>query len=211
MDAEAASLMPHATTWDAECTRDAAAPQPLCDDRTGPRGDNRHRPPGHRCHHCETRFNRLWRGYDRIVGFLRRRGAGPEEAEELVAETFTVAWRRRHALPDDDASATNWLCGVARGLLQNHRRSVRRRTALVEQLSSVRETSPDDGVATHPADDRLVAADEWAALSSDDREILLLAALDVTSLDDLARQLGTSRSAVAKRLSRARQRLEIEA
>ena len=53
--------------------------------------------------------------------------------DDVVAETFLVAWRRIDDLPDD---VRPWLLGVARKTLSTHLRSARRRTSLVEKLSA---------------------------------------------------------------------------
>jgi RNA polymerase sigma-70 factor (ECF subfamily) len=65
-----------------------------------------------------------------------------------VAETFTVAWRRIADVPSgQDARA--WLYGVARRVLANHDRAIRRR--LDERLAadvavhSVNDVSEDEG------------------------------------------------------------------
>jgi hypothetical protein len=48
-------------------------------------------------------FPDVWR-------FARRRTPSSEDADDVAAETFAVAWRRRHDLPEDEARP--WLFGV---------------------------------------------------------------------------------------------------
>ncbi len=44
---------------------------------------------------AEARLSRLYRDHGReITGYALRRAAGPEDAADVVAETFLVAWRR---------------------------------------------------------------------------------------------------------------------
>ena len=138
----------------------------------------------------EARFNRLYELHlDAVRAYARRRARAL--ADEIAAETFLVAWRRLDEVPED---ALPWLLGVARNVRANLRRGDRRRDALVERLGPEAER------------DALRAA--LAGLSETDREILLLAAWDDLSRDEIARALGCTRANVAVRLFRARRRLE---
>ncbi|MEW9551250.1 hypothetical protein [Nonomuraea sp. NPDC050783] len=47
------------------------------------------------------------------MAYAARRCEVPQDAADVVAETFTVAWRRVDELPEG-AEATLWLYGVAR-------------------------------------------------------------------------------------------------
>src|SRR5580765_4438253 len=81
------------------------------------------------------RFERLYRGYGvEVLAYLRRR-ATRELADDGLAETFLVVWRRLDEVPDEPRA---WLLGVARRVLANQRRSVRRQGALVERISMER-------------------------------------------------------------------------
>lgn len=67
----------------------------------------------------EAAYNRA---YGQITAYVARRCDSPQDAADVVAETFTVAWRRVDELPDD-TEATLWLYGVARKVLANHFRA----------------------------------------------------------------------------------------
>lgn len=64
--------------------------------------------------------------YDRhaapIFRFAARR-LGDQAAEDVVAETFLAAFRRRDRYDVDRADARPWRCGIATNLVGNHRRS----------------------------------------------------------------------------------------
>jgi RNA polymerase sigma factor (sigma-70 family) len=149
----------------------------------------------------EARFNRLYeRHFDAVRAYAWRRAPGL--ADEIVAETFLVAWRR---LPDVPDKALPWLIGVARNVRANLQRSDRRRSALVERL----------GPEAPAAEDQLASVDErealrsvLAGLSETDREVLLLTAWDDLDRSQVAKALGCTRTNVAVRLFRARRRLE---
>jgi RNA polymerase sigma-70 factor, ECF subfamily len=65
------------------------------------------------------RFEELFRSNYRAVLAYALRRADPETADEVVADTFLVCWRRLDEVP---ARALPWLLGVARRCLANRRR-----------------------------------------------------------------------------------------
>lgn len=69
-----------------------------------------------------------------VLRFVLRRCA-PDQAEDVVAETFLVAWRRVGDLPVDPGDARAWLFGIARNQLLNAHRGARRRDALAVRLA----------------------------------------------------------------------------
>src|SRR4051794_31069206 len=84
-------------------------------------------------HTREDRFEEVFREhYDAVRGFAFRRVPG-DLAQDAVAETFLVAWRR---LDDVPADALPWLYGVARRVLANQRRSADRSSALERRLAA---------------------------------------------------------------------------
>jgi DNA-directed RNA polymerase specialized sigma24 family protein len=60
--------------------------------------------------------------YRSLLGYALRRCHSPDDAADVVAETFTIAWRRAADLPAGD-EARLWLYGVARRVLANHLRT----------------------------------------------------------------------------------------
>jgi RNA polymerase sigma-70 factor (ECF subfamily) len=146
----------------------------------------------------EERFDRLWREHAAAVLAYARRRVDGEQADEVVAETFVIAWRRLGDIPE---AARPWLFGVARKVAANLRRSERRRDALHDRLAGEQRTGiPETG------DDGL-AGRALAELPADDRELLMLLAWDGLSRPEAAAALGCSRATLAVRLHRARQRL----
>src|SRR3954452_6184076 len=75
---------------------------------------------------AEARFRRLYKEHGReILAYALRRADGAEDAADVVAETFLVAWRRLEDVPPG-AQARLWLYGVARRALAHQRRGGRR-------------------------------------------------------------------------------------
>ncbi|MDE3065607.1 MAG: sigma-70 family RNA polymerase sigma factor [Acidobacteriota bacterium] len=151
----------------------------------------------------ESRFRALAVEVTPVVGaYLRRRlyPLSEGDLDDLVEETLLVVWRRLDDVPADAGVA--WSIGVARNVLRNAQRKRRRALAVQDRL---RPAPP-----SAPAED-LVIADEGvrhalAALSDDDREILLLHAWDGRSATEIAEIFHLSTNAAAVRLSRAESR-----
>ena len=154
---------------------------------------------------AEARLSRLYRDHGReITGYALRRAAGPEDAANVVAETFLVAWRRLGEVPVDE-EARLWLYGVARRVLANQHRAERRRTKLGRRLAeSLRTELATDAVPGGEAAEVLRA---MARLGDEDRELLLLVSWEELSPGQAAKVLGISSLAARSRLHRARRRL----
>ncbi|MFH8405892.1 RNA polymerase sigma factor [Streptomyces sp. NPDC018019] len=148
--------------------------------------------------------------YWAVSRFVARRldDGRADDVEEVVAEVFSIAWRRRAELPE---SPLPWLYGVARNCLSNTVRGFGRYRRLLHRLGNHeaahrRQTvdSPDaerPGSWVHEALDRLSPADQ---------EVLRLTAWEELTLQELAVTLDCSQSAAAMRLHRARNRLRTQ-
>lgn len=143
-------------------------------------------------------FDALFAAHARtIFSFIVRRAARVD-AEDLTADVFATAWRRREDIPAD--AELPWLYRTAGFIVANHHRKMR-----PIPLHSV----PDDNDPEFPqwgegADDVRQVLSE---LSVRDQRILLLSAWDGLSGDELAAVLGISRGGADAALSRARARL----
>ncbi len=154
---------------------------------------------------AQIRFGRLYRDQGRaILAYALRRVESPEDAADVVAETFLVAWRRLEEAPVD-ARARLWLFGVARRVIANLHRSQRRRTRLGDRLAEALRTE----LATRPAPAGEAAEilRAMGGLDDDDRELLLLVSWEELSPGEAAAVLGISSLAARSRLHRARRRL----
>ncbi len=146
--------------------------------------------------------------YRPLVAYARRRTPSPADADDLVAEVYATAWRRRHEL-QADRSPLPWLYAVAGNLVRNARRAEGRRLRLVDKLAV--EPTPTAGAGPLGADPaERPGADLRAALaglSFDDQELLRLIAWEGLTHAEVGQVLGCSANAVAIRAHRARQRL----
>ena len=148
---------------------------------------------------AEARLETLFRCYYSAVAAYVRRRAEPDLVDDVVAETFLVAWRR---LDDVPADARPWLLGVARKTLATQRRSVTRRHSLLAKLETARRpVQADDSVS------ELGISEALARLSAKDREAITLIAWEGLTLREAAAALGQSPAAFRVRLHRAKRRL----
>jgi RNA polymerase sigma-70 factor (ECF subfamily) len=143
--------------------------------------------------------------YHRILGYALRR-ATPDEAADIVAETFLAAWRRLEDVPDGGA-ARLWLYGAARRVIANQDRARRRRERLSERVRAelVHELEP----APAGADENLAAA-AFARLRADERELLALVAWEGLGAGEIAQVYACSPNAARIRIHRARRRFARE-
>ncbi|MFC7532652.1 RNA polymerase sigma factor [Actinoplanes sp. GCM10030250] len=154
----------------------------------------------------EDHFRRVYAGnVEAILAYAVRRVEQPEDAADVVAEVFLVAWRRSRELPPDD-EVRLWLYGVARRVLANHHRGGVRRERLGERLRQ-RLTAVTGGDPAGEVPERLAVRAALARLPQPDREVLMLTAWEGLQPREVAEVLGVSSAVVRTRLSRARARL----
>jgi RNA polymerase sigma factor (sigma-70 family) len=138
------------------------------------------------------------RHYSAVAGYVRRRAA-PQLADDVVAETFLVAWRRLDDVPNN---ALPWLLRVARNVLATQQRSATRRGSLLAKLRD-REKHADSRDSGGGPD----VARALSELSERDREAITLIAWDGLSPAEAAAVLGLAPASFRVRLHRARERL----
>ncbi|MCP2327008.1 RNA polymerase sigma-70 factor (ECF subfamily) [Hamadaea flava] len=150
--------------------------------------------------------------YDRHVSALLRYAAsrmGAETAEDLVSETFLVAFRLRARFDQRYASARPWLLGILTNMISRHRR---RERAYLRQLDAL--------AAPRPVDWQSELVDELAAdavrpairaalarVPARDRDALLLVVVGELSYAEAAEAMRVPIGTIRSRVSRARQRL----
>ena len=141
-----------------------------------------------------------------VYRFIARR-VGPALAEDLAAETFATAYRRRGSFEPGRGSLRSWLHGIAINLVRNHWRAEQHLLALDARLVPEVDLSGSSEVV----DQRVVAAmlapklaTGLAQLTRDQRDVLLLHAWAELSHEEIAAVLGVAPGTVRSRLSRAR-------
>lgn len=156
----------------------------------------------------EPEFRSLYeRAYAELLRFVERR-VHPDHAEDTVAETFLVVWRRLDELPRRDDDARAWLFGIARHVLLNQRRGIERQRAVGVRLADhapLRPQGVDDAHVILLADLRRA----WDRLSAVHQEVLGLTVFEDLDAPKAASVLGISPVAFRLRLSRARRALRL--
>jgi RNA polymerase sigma-70 factor (ECF subfamily) len=152
----------------------------------------------------EDRFEKLFAlARDPLLRYFARRAA-PDVVEDLFAEAMTVAWRRLDDVPA--GAELQWLYGVGRKVLANHRRSGSRFGRLVERLAMVDHRSDPDLELGASIDPDL--ADAVSKLPPNDAEILRLWAWEDLTAGEIAAVLRITPNAASIRLHRAKARLK---
>lgn len=148
---------------------------------------------------ARLRFTRIYDAhYHRILGYALRR-LRSDDAADVVAETFAVAWRRLERVPDGE-QALYWLYATARRVAANHRRAEERRRGVNDALVAALPFPATTDLA--PRSRRV--ADALSQLRADERELLLLVAWEGLDAAAVATVLGCTRNAARIRIHRAR-------
>ena len=156
----------------------------------------------------QQRFGAIYESTrSKITAYVLRRAASREDAADVVADIFEIAWRKLDEIPGSPDDIL-WLYVTARHVLANHNRRLRRGDDLAARIA--------DGLAVvdqseEPTDENsLIALSCLRSLPEGDRELLMLTAWDGLSGADAGRVLGCSPTAARIRLHRARARLNAE-
>jgi RNA polymerase sigma factor (sigma-70 family) len=147
--------------------------------------------------------------FKQIHGYVAAR-LGSAAADDLAAETFLVAFRKRAAFDPVRGEVRPWLFGIATNLVAKHRRDEARRYAALSRMPLLPQFGQDAGhedrilakVGAQRLAGRLTAA--LRGLADGDRDVLLLAAVAQLSYQEIAAALDIPAGTVASRLSRAR-------
>jgi RNA polymerase sigma factor (sigma-70 family) len=165
--------------------------------------------------HEPEQFTELFRRHAPYIQRYVARRLGPDAADDIVAETFLLAFRQRDKYDQARPDARPWLYGISTNLIGRHRRAeIRQYRALARQRSFDMRADPvtesftdrvDDRVSAGTASKRLAAA--LARLSTELRDTLLLAAWGDLSYEEIATALGVPVGTVRSRLNRARSKV----
>ena len=147
--------------------------------------------------------------YPFVLAYCARR-VGRDDAADVAADVFAVAWRRFDVIPRGEGSLP-WLYGVAYRVVLHHHRGRGRSRRLIDKLSA----SPTLSVVGPEA--RLVQREEYelvlaavGQLRQRDQEVLLLSLWEELSHQQIAVATGSTVPAVRQRLHRARRALRRE-
>ncbi|GAA2431743.1 RNA polymerase sigma factor [Actinomadura vinacea] len=154
-------------------------------------------------------FGELFRRHSpRLHAYIKRR-LGPALADDLVSETFTIAFRKRERF-DGRAEFSAWLWGIASNLIAKHHRQ---ETRMYRAFARTGVDPAEDGVAERASDRASAAAlgprlaKALAALNAQERNALLLLAWGEMSYAEIATTLDLPLGTVKAKIHRARIKL----
>jgi RNA polymerase sigma-70 factor (ECF subfamily) len=147
---------------------------------------------------------------EQICGFLRRLGLRPQEAEDLMAETFLIAHQKRADF-DPTRPVRPWLMGISARLLKRHRRKMWLRQVLSLKLAhetgepKTDEKNPERAMLEAEDAARMRAALE--KLNDKKRTLLVMRELEGLSAEEIGFALGMPEATVYSALHYARKDL----
>lgn len=149
------------------------------------------------------------RHFDLVHRYLQVR-VGRSAADDLAAETFEVAFRRRGDYDTSYVDARPWLFGIAHNLARDAKRREERQQRAFLRLAP-REGELDADLEQAEANAGAGAMSEaLLSVSEDDRDLLLLFACADLSYEDCAAALSLPVGTIRSRLHRLRARLRRE-
>ena len=155
---------------------------------------------------AEREIAELYAQYEQQISAYAHKRTSSANANDVVAETFLTAWRRRDDIPAEPQTLP-WLYGVSRRVLANSRRSDTRYQRLRERMT--REPA-DQGTPVNMIESKDAFSEVSAAINAlgeSDAEVLRLTAWEGLTPTEIAAVLSIEPSAARQRLFRARQRL----
>lgn len=131
--------------------------------------------------------------------------ADPEQAEDVVQETFLRVYQARDRYEAGAASFRTWLLRIARNLALNDVRNRRRRRA--EPLDEQADSDEGPLAALEEGDRARLVSEAVARLGATEREVIALRFQQGLSYDEIGAVVGAGAPAAKQRTWRALQRL----
>jgi RNA polymerase sigma factor (sigma-70 family) len=158
-------------------------------------------------------FAELFDRHAGVVGRYAARRLGADAGEDILSETFLVAFARRKAFDTTWDTALPWLFGIASRLIRKHRATeAKHLRSSIESAHREEHISHGDLETTIARLDAEISTRELApriaSLSARDRETLLLYAWGDLTYEEVAAALGVPVGTVRSRINRVRTRLD---
>lgn len=163
--------------------------------------------------HDPAAFRELYdRCSETLLTYFYRRTLDAEDAADLVAETFAVAYKKRLSYKEDGKPGMSWLYGIGRRELSHYRRRQRCDLKMVETLGM---TMPELDTESIERIEHLVDASEYSKkllaalgqLKAKDREAIYLRVQEDKDFKGVAEALGCTEGAARVRVHRGLSRL----
>lgn len=143
-----------------------------------------------------------------LYAFIYRRSMGLDSAlsspDDIVADTWAIAWQKRDQAPDDEELTAAWLFQIARHLLANH---IRRTQTLRKHTA----TLDPELVSRFNAESLVIADDElkriFDLLTAGEKEVLALTLWEGLEPRQIAHITASTPNAVSLKLHKARKKI----
>ena len=157
----------------------------------------------------EDEFKELYARLSTVIFSYAARALSPEQAKDVVSETFAAVWRKRDDLPLNRDERSRWVIGVGKKQVLQEQQRVRRkhhdnRFIYEHAKESTKNAAPDiaDAVAGS-----LQARWVWQQLKPAEQELVNLAFVRGLADTAAAGILGLTVTAYTTRVSRARRHI----
>ncbi len=139
--------------------------------------------------------------FDDVFRYLLRRTDSQQDAEDLIAEVYTTAWKKLSSVPAN--GELPWLYTTA----HNHLRNYWRKQSKKRDNEQFKELQPEDAVEQPTSESNSLAVC-IKQLKEDDAEIIRLSCWEGLSPKELAEVYKCSTNAIYIKLHRAKERLQ---
>jgi RNA polymerase sigma-70 factor, ECF subfamily len=148
----------------------------------------------------ELSFEELYRrAFPRVYAYVATMLRDRSAAEEVTAQAFERAYRKRRSYRPGRGSADAWLFGIARNAALDELRRRRRRAAIEAEVADAAAESPDDHA------ERAIRRE--AVRAPHERDLVALRYSGGLSHAEIARVVGGTESNAATRLHRVIEKL----
>ena len=154
-------------------------------------------------------FEALYRrAFPRVYGYVATMLRDRAAAEEVTAQAFERAYRKRRSFRPSRGTQEAWLFGIARNAALDELRRRKRRAVLEADPEDVHEAEAEEQVAA--AIRREVVREALGRLEPRERELVALKFAGGLSNEEIGRVLGVSASNAGTRLHRTLEKLRKE-
>ncbi len=138
-----------------------------------------------------------------VANYIARRIDVRDDVSDVMADTYLIAWRKRHDSPDRELWRA-WVISIARRVCANWRRANSRRQKLVEKVAL--DAAGGENAHTFDGDFDFRVHGALHRMKASDQELLTMLAWDDLSIQEMAQVLGITPEATRVRLHRAKRR-----
>lgn len=158
-------------------------------------------------------FAQLFDSYaPRVKSFMMRKGANPDQAEDLVQETMITVWSKAGLYASDRGGVSTWIFTIARNLRIDRLRREKSNmfTDLDDYDAESLDVAQDDAMGRNQEDAQVARA--LAQIPAEQRELLILSYVEDLPQSEIAIRLqiplGTVKSRMRLAYNRMRKLLE---